>query len=266
MPEHQVLLEQKGAVAAITFNRPASLNALTDKMLDGLISISARCEADREIRCVIIRGAGGHFMAGGDIKEFHKTLKNDRETYVQSREQQVIRASQLIYGLRRMPKPVIASVSGAAAGYGLSLALACDFAIASDEAVFAAAYQHIGLSPDGGATYFLPRAVGERKALELTLLGEQLSAAKALELGLVNRVVKPDELDAETLKLARELARGPTTALGLTKRLIRASFDNSWDEQLRREAESFAIAAATGDHVEGVAAFVGKRKPAFTGE
>lgn len=266
MSDHQVLLEQKNQIATITLNRPAALNALTVKMLDGLIAASAHCENDRGIRCVVIRGAGGHFMAGGDIKEFHKNLKETRETYVQSREQQVIKANQLIYNLRRMPKPVVASIAGAAAGYGLSLALACDFAIAGDDAVFTTAYQHIGLSPDGGATYFLPRIVGERKAMEMALLGEQLSAPKALDLGLVNKVVKPADLEAETQKLARDLARGPTVAIGLTKRLIRTSFDNSWDEHLHREAESFAIAAATGDHVEGVAAFVGKRKPAFTGE
>jgi 2-(1,2-epoxy-1,2-dihydrophenyl)acetyl-CoA isomerase len=265
MSEHQVLLEQKNSIATITLNRPAALNALTMKMLDGLIASTSRCENDREIRCVVIRGSGGHFMAGGDIKEFHKTLQEARETYIQSREQQVIKANQLVYNLRRMPKPVLASIAGAAAGYGLSLALACDLAIAADDAVFTTAYQHIGLSPDGGATYFLPRIVGERKAMEMALLGEQFNAQKALELGLVNRVVKAADLEAETQKLARDLARGPTIALGLTKRLIRGSLDSSWDQQLHREAESFAIAAATGDHVEGVAAFVGKRKPTFTG-
>jgi 2-(1,2-epoxy-1,2-dihydrophenyl)acetyl-CoA isomerase len=266
MSDHQVLFEHKNAVAVITVNRPASLNALTAKMLDGLIAATDRCEQDREIRCVVIRGAGGHFMAGGDIKEFHKTLKDARDTYVRGREQQVVRANQLIYNLRRLAKPVIASVSGAAAGYGLSLMLAADLAIVADDAVFTMAYQHIGLSPDGGATYFLPRMIGERRAMELALLGERFNAAKALELGIVNRVVKAAEIEAETSKLARSLARGPTIALALTKRLIRSSLDNTWDEHLHREAEAFSMAAACGDHVEGVSAFVGKRKPTFTGE
>jgi 2-(1,2-epoxy-1,2-dihydrophenyl)acetyl-CoA isomerase len=266
MSDQQVLLEHKNAVATITFNRPAALNALTAKMLEGLIAATGYCEQDREIRCVVIRGAGGHFMAGGDIKEFHKTLKNARDSYVRGREQQVIQANQLVYNLRRMSKPVIASVSGAAAGYGLSLMLAADLAIAADDAVFSMAYQHIGLSPDGGATYFLPRMIGERRAMELALLGERFGAAKALELGLVNRVVKAAEIAAETAKLARSLARGPAIALALTKRLIRSSLDNTWDEQLHREAEAFAAAAASGDHMEGVSAFVGKRKPAFSGE
>jgi 2-(1,2-epoxy-1,2-dihydrophenyl)acetyl-CoA isomerase len=266
MPDHQVLYESNGAVVTITLNRPDTLNALTAKMLEGLIGATARCEQDREARCMVLRGAGGHFMAGGDIKEFHKALNDARESYIQTRERQVITANQLIYNLRRMPKPVIASVSGAAAGFGLSLVLAADLAIASENAVFTLAYRHIGLSPDGGATYFLPRMIGERRAMELALLGDRLSATQALELGLINKVSKPADLEADTARMARDLARGPTIALGLTKRLIRTSFDNNWDEHLHREAESFAIAAGTGDHVEGVAAFVSKRKPSFTGQ
>lgn len=266
MSDQQVLFEHKNAIATITLNRPATLNALTSRMLEELIAVTARCEQDREIRCVVIRGSGGHFMAGGDIKEFHKNLNDARDSYVRNREQQVLQANQLFYNIRRLRQPVIASVSGAAAGFGLSLMLATDLAIAADDAVFTMAYRHIGLSPDGGATYFLPRMIGERRAMELALLGERFDAAKALELGLVNRVVKAAEIEAETLKLARNLARGPTIALALTKRLIHSSLDNSWDEHLHREAEAFAAAAATGDHVEGVAAFIGKRKPTFTGE
>ena len=164
-----------------------------------------------------------------------------------------------------MPKPVVASLHGATAGIGVSFMLACDLAIAADDSIFTLAYRHIGLPADGGSTYFLPRIVGERKALEIALLGERFDAAKALEMGLVNWVVPRAQIAEETAKLARRLADGPTLALGLVKRLIRSSQDNSWDEQSHREAESFVVAAASEDHLAGVTAFVEKRKPVFKG-
>jgi 2-(1,2-epoxy-1,2-dihydrophenyl)acetyl-CoA isomerase len=266
MSEQPVVSEFTSGVLTLTLNRPAVLNALTAQMMEGLIAATARCEADSAVRCVVIRGAGENFMAGGDVKAFHASLTQDRETYLRQREMQVVAAHQLIYQLRRMPKPVVASVKGAAAGFGLSLVVAADLAIASDDAKFTLAYRHVGLSADGGATYFLPRIVGERRALELALLGERFNAATAKELGIVNWVTAPDQLEAETASLARRLAEGPTVALGLVKRLIRTSLDNSWDEQSHREAESFALAAATEDHLEGVAAFVEKRRAVFKGQ
>jgi len=265
MSDPQVLTEFRDGIATITLNRPAALNALTPQMMEGLIDASARCERDSAVRCVVIRGAGDNFMAGGDVKSFHKSLTTNREEYLRRREMQVVAAHQLIYQLRRMPKPVLASVRGAAAGFGLSLVLAADLAIASDDAMFTLAYRHVGLPADGGATYFLPRVVGERRALELALLGERLGTEKALELGVVNWVTTYGKLEAETFSLARRLADGPTIALGLVKRLIRSSLDNSWDEQSHREAEAFALAAATEDHLEGVSAFVDKRKATFKG-
>ena len=265
MSDPQVLTEFRDGIATITLNRPAALNALTPQMMEGLIDASARCERDSAVRCVVIRGAGDNFMAGGDVKSFHKSLTTNREEYLRRREMQVVAAHQLIYQLRRMPKPVLASVRGAAAGFGLSLVLAADLAIASDDAMFTLAYRHVGLPADGGATYFLPRVVGERRALELALLGERFGTEKALELGVVNWVTTYGKLEAETFSLARRLADGPTIALGLVKRLIRSSLDNSWDEQSHREAEGLAAAAATEDHLEGVRAFVEKRKPFFKG-
>ena len=265
MSDPQILEQTADAIATITLNRPAALNALTPEMMEGLIEATARIERDEGIRCVVIRGAGEHFMAGGDVKSFQKSLIEDRENYLRRRERQVVAAHQLIYQLRRMPKPVLACVQGAAAGFGLSLVLAADLAIASEDAIFTLAYRHIGLSADGGATYFLPRVVGERRALELTLLGERFAAQRALELGIVNWVVPRAALAEETAKLARKLADGPTVALGLAKRLIRSSLDHSWDEHSHREAESFAAAAATQDHLEGVSAFVEKRQPVFRG-
>jgi len=266
MSDQHVLSEAGQGIVTITLNRPAALNALTPQMMDGLIDATARAERDAEIRCVVIRGAGEHFMAGGDIKSFHKSLTDDRENYLRRREMQVVGVHQLIYQLRRMPKPVLVSIKGAAAGFGLSLVLAADLAIAADDAIFTLAYRHIGLSADGGATYFLPRVVGERRALELALLGERFSAQRALELGILNWVVPRASLEQETAKLARKLADGPTVALGLAKNLIRSSLDHSWDEHSHREAESFAVAAATQDHLEGVSAFVEKRQPVFRGK
>jgi 2-(1,2-epoxy-1,2-dihydrophenyl)acetyl-CoA isomerase len=164
-----------------------------------------------------------------------------------------------------MNKPVLASVQGAAAGFGLSLILNCDLAIASDDAFFTLAYRHIGLSADGGATYFLPRVVGERKALEIALLGERFTAQEAKDNSILNWIVPKDRLAAETEKRARQLADGPTFALGVAKKLIRTSLDNSWDEHSHREAEGLAACAATEDHFEGLNAFLEKRKPAFKG-
>lgn len=265
MAEQQVLTGIRDGIGTITLNRPAALNALTPEMTDGLIAATARFEREPSVRCVVLRGAGDHFMAGGDVKGFHKALSEDRDAHLAGLERRVIKAHQTIYQLRRMAKPVLAVVQGAAAGFGLSLLLAADLAIASDDAYFTLAYRHIGLSADGGATYFLPRIVGERRALEIALLGERFGAAKALEFGILNRVVPRAALEEEALRLARQLADGPTVALGLAKRLIRASLDNSWDEQSHREAEALPLAAATDDHIEGVAAFVEKRKPVFRG-
>jgi 2-(1,2-epoxy-1,2-dihydrophenyl)acetyl-CoA isomerase len=264
MAEH-LLSEIKDGIGTITFNRPEARNALSWEMNDALIEVTARFERDPAVRCVVLRGAGEHFMAGGDIKGFHQALSASRERHVAELEQRVVKAHQTIYQLRRMPKPVLASIQGAAAGFGLSLVLAADLAIAGDDAFFTLAYRHIGLSADGGATYFLPRIVGERRALEITLLGERFTAQKALELGILNWVVPAAKLADETAAMARKLASGPTVALGKAKQLIRASFDNSWDEQSHREAEGLAAVAASDDHVEGVNAFVEKRPPVFKG-
>jgi 2-(1,2-epoxy-1,2-dihydrophenyl)acetyl-CoA isomerase len=265
MAEPHLLSDETDGIATLTFNRPSALNALSEEMMQGLIDATARYERDPSIRCLVLRGAGDAFMAGGDVKGMHRALTADRAAYVAAMEPHIIRAHQFIYQLRRMPKPVLASIHGAVAGIGVSFAVACDVAIASDDAVFTLAYRHVGLPADGGSTYFLPRIVGERKALELAFLGERFSASKALELGLVNWMVPRAQLADETAKLALRLADGPTVALGLVKRLVRSSLESSWDEQSHREAELFAVAAATDDHLEGVTAFVEKRKPVFKG-
>ena len=261
-----VLVEVKDSIGWLTLNRPEALNTLSREMKDILFDATADFERDAAVRCIVIRGNGRHFMAGGNIKEFNESLRSgDREEYFRGFEARVVSAHQVIYHLRRMPKPVLASIHGAVAGFGLSLVMASDLAVASDDAIFTLAYRHIGLSADGGASYFLPRIVGERRALEIALLGERFDAAKAKEFGLLNWVVPRDELTDATEKMARRLADGPTLALGRAKQLIRSSLDNSWDEQSHREAEAIAEMVKTEDHQEGLTAFLEKRHPRFQG-
>ena len=217
------------------------------------------------MRCVVIRG-GEHFMAGGDLKWF-KTLSEGRpasENRVQF-EGFIHEVHALIVSLRRMPKPVLASVRGAVAGFGMSLMMAADLALAADNAYFTLAYTLVGVSPDGGSTFALPRIVGQKKAMEIALLGDRFDAATAERLGLVNRVVPSQNLDSETAKLAARLAAGPTAVYARTKALLNASLASSLESQLQREAEAFAQSASEPDFQEGLAAFVEKRKPRFTG-
>lgn len=261
-----VLLQVTDGVATVTLNRPEALNALSDDMIGALVEVMTRLEADEATRCVVVRGAGDHFMAGGDIKGFHGRLAEtpaERSAHFRAK---IHKLHPAIVSMRRMPKPVVASLQGAAAGFGLSLALATDLAIASEDAYFTLAYCLIGTSPDGGSSYHLPRIVGLRKAMEIALLGERFDAETARRLGLVNWVVPAAELEAETAKLAARLAGGPGHALGQTKALLNASLDNALEAQLGLEAESFAGCAATEDFAEGVSAFVEKRSAKFYGK
>jgi 2-(1,2-epoxy-1,2-dihydrophenyl)acetyl-CoA isomerase len=209
----------------------------------------------------VIRG-GQSFMAGGDLKWFDELVRS--RPPAQNRmefERFAGEVHTVITCLRRMPKPVLASVRGAAAGFGLSLMMACDLAIAADNAYFSLAYSLIGASPDGGSTFALPRIVGAKKAMEIALLAERFDAATAERLGLVNRVVPAASLDEETAKLAARLAAGPTAVYGRTKQLLNASLNSSLESQLQREAEAFAQSASEPAFAEGVRAFIEKRKP-----
>lgn len=261
-----VLLEVTEGVATVTLNRPEVLNALSDDMIAALIAVMARVGADPAVRCVVVRGAGEHFMAGGDVKGFHGRLAETPAERSAHFRDKIHKLHPAIVTMRRMPKPVVASLRGAAAGFGLSLALATDLAIAAEDAYFTLAYCRIGTSPDGGSSYHLPRLVGLRKAMEIALLGDRFDAEAAQRLGIVNWVVPSGELEAETAKLAGRLARGPGRALAETKALLNASFDNALEAQLAMEAESFASCAATRDFAEGVTAFVEKRAAEFQGE
>ncbi len=265
MNESVVLTSTAGAVTTITMNRPQALNALNRDLTLALRAAVFAAEQDKAVRCVVVRG-GEHFMAGGDLKWFHDNLgrypgpdiKVTFEGFIQE-------VHAMIVSLRRMPKPVLASVSGAAAGFGLSLVMACDLAIAADTAYFTLAYSAIGVSPDGGSTFALPRLVGLKKAAEIALLAERFDAAAAERLGLVNKVVPAAQLEAETAKLAARLAAGPTAVYGRTKALLQRSLDNPLEAQLQREAEAFAQSASEPDFAEGIRAFIEKRKPVFKG-
>lgn len=261
MPEAVVLVAREDGVATITLNRPTALNALNRELTLALRDAVFAAEHDPGVRCVVLRG-GEHFMAGGDLKWFHQAVSSAESAEVRVQFEAFIHeVHALIISLRRMPKPVIASVRGAAAGFGLSLMMACDLALAADSAYFTLAYTAIGVSPDGGSTFALPRIVGQKKAMEIALLGERFDAAAAERLGLVNRVVPAGSLDIETAKLAARLAAGPTAAYARTKALLNGSLNATLESQLQREAEAFAQSASEPDFKEGLSAFIEKRKP-----
>lgn len=259
-----VLLARTGPVATLTLNRPDALNVLDEAMVDALIPAAADVAADPGIRVLVVQGAGKHFMAGGDIRTFARESSRPPDERQRSFQRLVERVHVAVETLARMPQPVVARVQGAVAGFGLSLMNACDLAIASDDAYFAAGYRQIGITPDGGGTWSLPRIVGQRRALGILLLGERFGAADALAMGLVNRVVPLAELDAAVEAVARALADGPREALSATKRLLRDSLDRTLSGQLQAEAVSFGRLSATDDFVEGVASFLEKRPPRFS--
>ena len=259
-----VLLERDGAIATLTLNRPAALNALDLSMMDALVAHVASVADDSTVRVVVLQGAGKHFMAGGDLKTFAARLDGDPRERQRDFQQIVDRLHAAIEHVQRMPQPVICALRGAVAGFGLSLAAASDLAVAADDAYFTSAYRQIGLTPDGGGTWALPRIVGLRKALEIYLLSERFDAHEAQRIGLINRVVDGAVLDATVRAIASSIATGPSLALSRVKRLLRESSGRTLSEQLHAEAESFGRCAATDDFAEGIRAFLAKRPPRFS--
>jgi 2-(1,2-epoxy-1,2-dihydrophenyl)acetyl-CoA isomerase len=260
-----VAVQRRDAVFEITLNRPEILNAVNRETIAALAAAVAEAGDDPAARAVLLRSAGTHFCAGGDITMFAELISLTPAERQKALYGIVDTLHPLLVRMRHMPKPVVAAVQGAAAGFGLSLVLAADLALAAEDAVFTSGYIHLGTSPDGGMTATLPRIVGLKHAAELMLLGDRFDARRALELGLVNRVVPAEKLGAEAAALATRLAAGPTHAYGRTKALLQATLGDAFDAQLRRETESFAACAASEDFAEGVRAFLEKRAPVFTG-
>lgn len=255
-----ILLEVAEGIATITLNRATALNAFNDEMSYLLRHALGKVAADPSTRCVVVTGAGRHFSAGGDLSQFHKNLQEEKPAVSSGMFSDLHGA---IADIQALPKPVVASIRGAVAGVGLSLMSACDLVVAADNCTFTTAYNSVGLSPDGGSTYFLPRIVGMKRAMELLLLSDRYDSAQMLNFGLLNRVVSEPDLDDETRKLARRLAAGSAYSLAKTKVLVNASCDATLQEQLDAEQDSFTCCSHSDDFVEGLAAFREKRKPAF---
>lgn len=253
-----VLYDREGAVAHLRFNRPAALNAIDAATAAAFLAACRSIAADPSVRAVVIAGEGRAFMAGGDIAQFRDDPDSVPATLIAPMHEAV----EILTTLRA---PVVASLHGAVAGAGLSLALACDLAIAAEGTRFSFAYANLGASCDLGASWSLPRVVGLRRALEIALLSEPIDAAEALRLGLVNKVVAADALAAETQRLAQRLAAGATVAQDALKQLMRAASGRDLHAQLDAEREAFAACSATADFAEGVAAFLDKRRPHYRG-
>ncbi len=261
-----VRVDIEGPVATLTLNRPKALNALNGAMTEALFRGLSQVDTDPAVRVVVIRGANHAFMAGGDVTLFAEALGAGQDEGTRAMFESLIAdVHQSISLMRRMPKPLLAAVEGPCAGFGVSLMLACDLAVAADSAFFTLAYCHIGTNPDGGSTYHLPRVVGSRRAMEIALFGDRFDARQAERWNLVNRVFPDSQFEEGLAKLVAHLAHGPTAAYAKTKDLISGSFDRGLDRQLTAEQERFAASALTGDFAEGVKAFMDKRRPDFTG-
>ena len=255
-----ILFEKIDAVGKITLNRPEKYNSFVREMALSFQNTLANCESDNSIRCILITGAGKAFCAGQDLKEAIDPQGPEIEQIVREHYNPIIKR------ICEIEKPVIAAVNGVAAGAGANLALACDIVTATQSAKFIQAFSKIGLIPDSGGTYFLPRLIGLPKATAFMMTGEPVSSEKAEAIGMIYAVYEDAEFESKTLELARSIAAMPTKGLGYTKRLLNQSFNNSLEDQLDLEAATQSLSAHTDDHKEGIQAFLEKRTPKFTGK
>ena len=260
-PSYATLLcTEDGGVLTITLNRPKSYNAFNEAMKEELGGALREASHDPGVRCIVLRGAGEKaFCSGQDLKEHRGTGVSLRESLERS-------YNPIIRRMREMEKPILGMINGVAAGAGCSLALACDMRIMSSDATLIEAFVRIALVPDSGSHWFLARLVGMGRAFEYAATGRDITADEAERVGLVNRVVPPEQLEASTMELARSLAAGPTRTIGLIKRTLNRALVTDLSALLEYEAAIQEIASATDDHREGVAAFMEKRKAVFIGK
>lgn len=247
----------QNGVATLELSRSDKLNAFNSQMIREIIAAVKEASKDEQVRCLVFTGAGRGFCSGQDLADVDENMDHGqvlREQY-----------GPMMKQLMSFEKPIVAAVNGIAAGAGFSLALACDFRLASEKANFLNAFINIGLIPDSGNLYFLQNLVGYAKAAELSILGEKISAEKALQLGIVTKVISTETWESEVVQFSEYLANLPTKAIGLIKRNLKLANNLSFDSYLEKEAEGQRIAGLTNDHQEGVQAFVEKRKPIFIG-
>lgn len=254
-----LLAQREGAVMRLTFNRPETANALDLPGAEALAEAALLCDEDETIRCVVMTGAGRFFCGGGNVAG----MASAPEGPAAHLKKLAGLFHVAVMRLARMNKPLVTMVNGPAAGAGMTMAMLGDIALAGQSAHFSLAYGAIGLSPDGGASWLLPRLVGLRRAQELALTNQRIDAEEAARIGLVTRVVPDEELAEETAKLAAQLAAGPTATLGRTRRLLLEGMDRSFEQQLEAELQSIADCARSPHGREGIAAFVEKRKAEF---
>ncbi|CAN5443451.1 2-(1,2-epoxy-1,2-dihydrophenyl)acetyl-CoA isomerase PaaG [soil metagenome] len=254
-----IITELKKNVFYITLNRPDVYNAFNDEMTYELQDAFKKAASDENIRCVVITGAGKAFCSGQDLKDF----TDKKSTFKEALDK---RYNPLIRQIAALPKPVICSLNGVAAGAGLSLALACDYRIASENVTLTEVFINVGLVPDSGSAFYLPRLIGYAKAFELFVTGDKLTAIQSKNLNLVNKVVSSANLLKVTATIADKFASRPTAAIGLIKNMMKMSFNSTLDEVLEIESENQQMAGNSSDFKEGVASFLEKRKPKFTGK
>ena len=260
--EH-LLYEVKDQVALITLNREETLNALTPSMRIDLLETLTRSDKDDDVRAIVITGAGRGFCSGGDVTAMNEARKSGKASAISDKVDPL--RDDVVLAMRNATKPVIAAINGAAAGAGMNIALACDIRIASNKARLGQTFSRRGLHPDWGGTYFLPRLVGMAKAMELIWSGRMIDAQEALELGIVSQLTEPGDLMSTTMDLARSFAAGPPIVIRMSKRAMYRGMECDLKEALEFETYAQNVCSGTADAKEGIAAFVEKRDPVFSG-